>query len=193
VIHILVNLPALGAESGGYLAQALGHPDHQVHEIGGFGLLAANADLGASEISGGFLTLETEHLGIHLYSPYERSLKADYQKHLESLWCIDGMGDVAGQEDRFSTSYSEFLFVDRYFPYSVQRDDQCIPAACVGTDLLAFFECKQREAVMLVLGKCLADHLSILILDQICKDLDFGCFEILEHQFFSSCLPSLVL
>ncbi|MPM50036.1 hypothetical protein SDC9_96770 [bioreactor metagenome] len=33
VVYILVNLLSLGTESGGNLAQALGYPDHQIHQI----------------------------------------------------------------------------------------------------------------------------------------------------------------
>ena len=33
VVYILVNLLALGTKPGGNLAQALGYPDHQIHQI----------------------------------------------------------------------------------------------------------------------------------------------------------------
>ena len=71
--HQMVHIPADGfaggTQGGGHSGQALGGVDQQILHGSHFRLLAADPHNGAAFAAGSFLTLITEHLVFHWYTP----------------------------------------------------------------------------------------------------------------------------
>ena len=69
MVHVPADGFAGGTQGGGHSGQTLGGVDQQILHGSHFRFLAADPDNGAAFAAGSFLTLITEHLVFHWYTP----------------------------------------------------------------------------------------------------------------------------